>query len=198
MTERQGDLLTVTRLGHTFKASRRTVAHLDWTIRRLKRRWPQARLVIAQTCYHSGVAASAGTHDFDACFDFIITGLPWRLGQRFLRNAGWAAWWRRTGQWAARSAWHFHAVSIPPQLAGRDVTADEVGRAYHRLSIKVGQFIDGGYTTNGRSDSSSQVADYFHRSLGLAGQHEPGEDKTWFPPNIAKTIYAYNPKDVAS
>lgn len=193
-----GDLITVTRLGHAFQASRRTVAHLDWTIKRLRRRWPHARLIIIQTCYHSGVEASAGTHDFDACFDFRIVGLPWPLAQRFLRNAGWAAWWRHTGEWAPKDAWHIHAVSIPPGLAGRDVTAAEVGAAYRRQGMKVGKYIDGGVTTEGYPFTSSQVRDFFHRSTGLAERHADGQDTGWFPPNIAKTIYVYNAKDIAA
>lgn len=194
----QGKLITVTRLGKTFKASQRTVAHLDWTIRRLRRRWPHARLQIIQTCYHAGVDASAGTHDFDCTFDVRIVGLPWRLAQRFLRNAGWAAWWRHDGQWAPRSAWHIHMISIPPGLAGRDVTADQVGAAYKRIGIKVGKYIDGGVTTEGYVFTSSQVRDYFHRSTGLAARHADAADASWFPPNIAKTVYRFDPADLAA
>lgn len=59
----QTDIITATRLGHTFKASHRTVAWLDWLIADLARAFPRSRLVMFQSCYNTGVAASAGTHD---------------------------------------------------------------------------------------------------------------------------------------
>lgn len=193
----EDELIRVSRLGHTFKASRRTVQHLDWTVKRLRRRYPWARLTIIQTCYHTGVDLSAGTHDKDCAFDFRIVGLGWWLSQRFLRNAGWGCWFRHTGEWDAKGAWHVHAISLPPGLAGRDVTADQVGAAFHKIGLVVGEFIDGGRTTKGSTIATSQVRDYFHRTFGLANEHDNGEDHSWFPPNIAKTIYTYNPKVAA-
>lgn len=102
------ELVTDTRCGLTFKASRRTFAHIDSTIAALP---SGAVLQIAQGCYHDG-PLSAGTHDFDAVLDFRIAGLGWLAGQTFLRAQGWASWWRHTGTWAAESAWHFHSISL--------------------------------------------------------------------------------------
>lgn len=182
----QGEVITVSRLGHTFEASRRTVAHLDWTIRRLRWRAPWARLVILQTCYHAGYRLSAGTHDKDCAFDFMIIGMRWPRGQSFLRNAGWAADWRHTGPWADPGSWHYHAISIPPGLAGRTLTPEQALAGFTAVGIVVGSYIP------------TQVSAYFQRAFGLVGENTPGSDHSYFPGNINKTIYVYNPKDVAA
>jgi hypothetical protein len=101
-------LVTTTIAGRTFKCTRRTEAHLLWTIARLAVLHPQARLVIIQTCYNTGVSASAGTHDFDAVFDVQIVGLDWFTAQRFLRAHGWAAWVRQPPAFS----FHIHMVSL--------------------------------------------------------------------------------------
>lgn len=189
---RAGELRVVTMLGRTFKASRRTIWHLRWTLFVLSVRYPKARLQILQTCYHTGVDLSKGTHDFDCVFDVWITGGvlgadPWRA-QRFLRAHGWAAYFRHSGSWAARSQWHIHMISLPPGLPA-DPTPLDVGKAYARLGIKVGEYIDGGYTTLGRVVATSQVDDYYAHALGLASQHRAGEDPSWFPKDINRTIF---------
>lgn len=106
------DIITGTRCGRTFRASRRTFAHIDYTLVELERLHPGATMVITQGCYNTGVEASAGTHDYDACLDVSIEGLGWWDAQWFLRCCGWAAWYRHTGTWASRSAWHIHMVSL--------------------------------------------------------------------------------------
>jgi hypothetical protein len=188
-------VVTVTRCGVTFRASLFTVALLDRTLRRLRRRFPWARLQIIQPCYHTGVDRSAGTHDKDCVLDVRIVGLTWLQAQRFLRNAGWAAWWRHTGPWAAKSNWHIHMAAIPTGLHGHP-DALTVGKAYKHLGLVVGEYIDGGYTTSGHVEASSQVVDYFNHAEGLSGEHFTGYDHTWFPPNIAATVYKFNPADV--
>lgn len=172
---RSTDLISVTRAGHTFKASRRTVAHLDYTFAAFAAQFPKARLTILQTCYHDG-PLSAGTHDLDAVFDFGFTGemyptyqrhtveSDWLRLQRFLRNHGWGCWWRHTGTWAKSSAWHIHAFSLPVGL--------------QRFATKVGEFVDGGQSTLGRVVASSQLEDYLTHHDGLTG-HAP--DNTWRP-----------------
>lgn len=104
------EVITVTIGGKTFRAGRRTAAHLEWTIERLAKVHPGARLVILQTCYHTGVSASAGTHDKDGVLDVWIEGLPPLTAQRFLRRHGWAAWYRTPipGLWGP----HIHMVSL--------------------------------------------------------------------------------------
>jgi len=187
-----GTVRTRTVAGVTFRCSNRVYWHLLWTIWVLRMRFPKARLVIFQPCYHTGVEASKGTHDYDAVLDVWIYGGvlgadPWRA-QRFLRRHGWFAWFRHTGTWAARSAWHIHMGSLPPGLPAHP-TALDVGKAYAALGIKVGEFIDGGYTTKGRVVGSSQVVDYFRRAEGLAGQHDQNDDPSWHPKDINKTVF---------
>lgn len=185
---------TVTLAGKTFRASNRTIWHLQWTILFLKLRFPKARLRIIQPCYHSGVAASEGTHDYDCVLDVWIDGGvlgkdPWRA-QRVLRSLGWAAWFRHTGSWAARGDWHQHMISLPFLLMSNP-SASDVGRAYSKLGLKVGKYIDGGFTTSGQTFTTSQVDDYYAHALGLASQHRAGEDPSWFPPNIGATVFRY-------
>jgi hypothetical protein len=170
--------------GRSFRSSNRTAAHLEWTIGELERRHPDARLRIIQTCYHTGFKPSAGTHDFDGVFDVSISGLTWWAAQRFLRECGWAAWFRHTGSWAPESKWHIHMCSIPPGLGNTPTLADVLA-AYHAVGIRVGDFVPG------------QIDDYFAHALGLAGQHRAGADDSWFPDDIAATIFEHQEDDMA-
>ena len=74
--------------GTKFKCSKRTAAHLDRTIDRLKRRDKGETLRIIQGSYNTGVQASAGTHDYDAVVDVEITGMSWYQAQKWLRQNG--------------------------------------------------------------------------------------------------------------
>lgn len=106
------EVITVTLGDKTFRAGRRTAAHLQWTIERLAKVHPGAHLHVMQPCYNTGVALSAGTHDKDGCLDVSIAGLSWPETQKFLRRCGWAAWWRHTGSWSSPSIWHVHMASL--------------------------------------------------------------------------------------
>jgi hypothetical protein len=154
---------------------------------RLEKKFPNSRLVILQPCYNRGVEASAGTHDFDGVLDVQITNLDWGKAQSFLRGSGWAAWHRTPAQGFSD---HIHMATIPPGLSGRP-TAQQVGQAYAKLGIKVGKYIDGGWTTSDphRITATCQVADYFAHAYGLANAHTSGSDNSWFPADIAATIY---------
>lgn len=186
--KRATDLIKVTRLGVTFTASRRTVAHLDKTIDAFNKQFPHARLHIIQPCYNKGVAASAGTHDFDAVFDFGWTGTlvqgqsieaQWARLQHFLRRLGWGCWWRHTGSWAVASEWHVHGFSLPVGLK--------------RFATEVGEFIDGGASQGKPGEGSSQLVDYLDGSLGLAGEHTSGIDPSWRPYPIGSSVFRYWP-----
>jgi hypothetical protein len=179
-----GHVAEVAIASRTFRATNRTAAHLEWTIEELERRHPGARLQIIQTCYHTGFKPSAGTHDFDGVFDVSVDGLSWWTAQRFFRECGWAAWYRHTGSWAAQSKWHIHMCSIPPGLENAPTLAD-VDAAYAAAGIRVGQFVP------------AQVDDYFAHALGLAGQHRAGDDESWFPDDIAATIFEHQEDDMA-
>jgi hypothetical protein len=103
------EVVTVTLGGLTFRAGRRTAAHIEHTIERLAAIHPGKWLRIIQGSYNTNVAASVGTHDKDAVLDVAIVGLDWLPAQRFLRNHGWAAWWRRPEQGFAN---HIHMISL--------------------------------------------------------------------------------------
>lgn len=181
----QTDIIKVHRLGHTFRASRRTVACLDRTIRRFKRQFPEARLVIFQTPYNTGVKASEGSHDYDCSFDFGFTGkikgrtrrAKWRRFERFMRDSGWGIWWRHTGTWAPERRWHLHGFPLPVGL--------------ERFSTRVGYLVDGGMSSTGRTFASSQLADYTARPMrnGLAS-HDPDTGWKLLRP-IRETVFDY-------
>lgn len=147
----------------TFKATQITAGNLLDTQDRLTREHPGARIHVIQPCWNTGVELSAGTHDLDACLDVSIVALTWLDAQRFLRTCGWAAWWRHTGDWADPSVWHIHMVSLAAFKAG----------------CPVGVFVPG------------QVDDYYRHALGLAGQHDSGDDPTWHPADIDQTVFKY-------
>lgn len=161
--------------GDTFKCTQRTAAHLLHTQERLTKLRSHAVMEIVQPCYNTGVALSAGTHDYDAVVDIRIPQLTWEDGQKFVRQCGWAGWWRHTGSWAAPSAWHIHMASLGAPAAG----------------CTVGEFIDGGKSLHGSVTTSSQYADYYNHAQGLAGEHTQNDDPTWHPANIDSTIFSY-------
>jgi len=152
--------------GRYFKCSKRTSAHLDWTKKELakkaKKDGKSYRLVIIQGCYNTGVEASAGTHDYDACLDVRIDGMTWAAAQRFLRSCGWAAFWRKPSQ----GPWgdHIHMISLPAFML--------------KFVQRVGVWVPG------------QVQDYYKKPPedGLSGG---GIDRTWHPKNIRDTIFQY-------
>ena len=159
--------------GKTFRCSRRTADHLRWTYWKLKARHPLAKLVVIQGCYNTTIAASAGTHDYDACLDVRIQGLSWPKAQAFLRACGWAAWWRTPAQGFSD---HIHMISFPPGLPKNPTTA-QVDAAFDRIGLRVGEYVP------------AQVDDYFAHAYGLKGQHRAGSDDSWFPPNIPATTF---------
>jgi len=85
------------------------------------------------------VAASAGTHDFDACLDVQIVGMGWFESQKWLRKEGWAAWVREPPTFS----YHIHMISLPKYKL--------------RWVYKVGQWVPG------------QVEDYYDHRSGLVG-----------------------------
>jgi hypothetical protein len=141
----------------TFDAGRRTGAHLEWTIERLAVKHPGTHLHVLQPCFHTGVEASAGTHDADGVLDVRIDGLRWEQAQTFMRRHGWAAWWRHTGSWAAPSQWHVHAVSLGcPGLVG-DLIPRQVDDYHHDRDGLAGHGPDGTWHPE---DIAATVFDY--------------------------------------
>jgi hypothetical protein len=103
---RPAQVIDTTLNGVTFRAGRRTAAHLAWTDDEARLRGHQLRVI--QPCYNTGVAASAGTHDFDGVVDVEVENMDWLDGQRFLREHGWAAWYRFPPKFGN----HIHMVSL--------------------------------------------------------------------------------------
>jgi hypothetical protein len=103
---RPAEVIDTTLNGVTFRAGRRTAAHLAWTDDGARRRGALLRVI--QPCYNTGVGASAGTHDFDGVLDVEVEGMAWLDGQRFLREHGWAAWYRFPPTFGN----HLHMVSL--------------------------------------------------------------------------------------
>jgi hypothetical protein len=174
LTDRASTVITVNFGGRFFRCSQNTYAALLDTQARLAKAHPKAWIRVIQGCYNTGVAASAGTHDYDACLDVQIVGLSWQDAQDFLRRCGWAAWWRHTGSWASPSQWHIHMALLGAPAAG----------------CTVGTYVDGGVSRFGHAIASSQYADYFAHRSGLAGHVS---DPTWHPADIAGTIFKYAP-----
>lgn len=131
------EVITVTLGDKTFRAGRRTAAHLEATVEALAIQQPTAHLHVIQPCYNTGYAPSAGTHDGDGVLDVRIDGLDWWAAQRFMREQGWACWYRHTGEWAAVSGWHIHAVSIGcPGPVGIYVPGQVADYYRHALGLK--------------------------------------------------------------
>jgi hypothetical protein len=118
--------------GRTFRASRRTWAHLDYTIEQLAQDAPTCSLRVIQGCYNTGVKQSAGTHDYDAVLDVEIVGMGWSNAQGFLRRCGWAAWWRQPPTFSN----HIHMVSLGyPGQVGVYVPGQVTDYLQHRTGL---------------------------------------------------------------
>lgn len=165
--------------GKQVTGSLRTIAFIDHLFVLAMKKY-NSPLIVIQPPYNDGVAASAGTHDYDACFDWYIPGVPWREQERFARANGMANWWRRPPAFGN----HQHGFPLPPR-EGVSISDDfSVG------GFKVGKYVDGGWSLYGREVASSQLTDYYLHKTGLSGHaHDAG---SWFPPSIAKTIFNLN------
>lgn len=152
--------------GRYVKAGEATMAHLfdtDEWMRRKHGCW----VYVIQSAYNTSVPASAGTHDYDKSLDVLVISKrgrrKWATGQRWLRQRGWADWWRHTGSWYRPSSWHHHMVSLTWLID----------------HCKVGIFVPG------------QISDYCAEPPrnGLSGHPV---DPTWHPENIRSTIFNFD------
>lgn len=164
--------------GKKYKGSFRTLCHLNRTNNLAKKKFGTG-LTVLQGPYNKSVAASAGTHDFDAVWDVWINGVPAYTQQRFFRSLGWMDWYRKPPTFAN----HHHMGTLPPHRGGN------VSDDFKQAGMKVGKYVDGGISTVGRLITSSQIADYYNHAFGLSGQHKPGSDKSWFPRRIPDTVF---------
>ena len=164
--------------GKVIKGSFRTICAMDRLNRLCYLRFGVG-LSIIQSDYNTGVDASAGTHDFDCCFDVWINGVdPW-VAQRFLRRNGFGCWVRKPPLFG----WHIHGFVLPP-TEGSSRSDD-----FKVHGFKVGIYVDGGYSTRGRLVTSSQIQDYYSHAFGLSGMHGSFSDRTWYPKSIPVTVF---------
>lgn len=164
------EIIWVTFGGKSFRCSRRTAAHLLWTAERLERRDPAAYIVVIQPCFNTGVAASAGTHDWDAVLDFQIVGMEWKEAQIFFRQCGWAAWTREPPTFS----WHIHAVSLGyPGRVGVYVPGQVEDYYAHRSGL-VGHAADPSWHP---ADIDSTIFDY--DAWVVAQMALDADDKKW-------------------
>lgn len=164
--------------GKQIKGSFRTICWLDRVNDLSKKRFGK-EIEVIQAPYNTGVSASAGTHDFDACLDVNIPGVDWWTQQRFFRANGSAAWYRYPPKFGN----HIHLIVLPPR-EGQSINDD-----FRVIGIKVGKYVDGGWSVYGSQVTSSQLGDYYDHAFGLSEMHIPNSDKSWHPEDIASTIF---------
>lgn len=167
--------------GRVYKASFRSACHMA-RLNALSKAKFGVEIRVIQPCFNTGVAASAGTHDFDATWDIFIPGVSWREQERFLRANGFGCWYRHPPAFGH----HIHGFTLPPR-EGQSISDD-----FKVHGFKVGKYVDGGHSTFGRMITSSQLEDYYLEAFGLSGQHTPGSDNSWFPDNKAATVFDLN------
>lgn len=162
--------------GRVVKGSLRTIAHLDHLNNLAKKKYG-VEIEVFQGPYNTTVAASEGTHDFDACIDAWIPGVDGMEQQRFFRANGAGAYLRTPAQGFTL---HIHYFTLPPR-EGASVSDD-----YAVAGFRVGRYVDGGYSTYGTRVASAQIEDYYQHKTALAGHlHDP----SWFPENITASIF---------
>lgn len=164
--------------GRPIRGSFRTLCHMN-RLNNLALHKYGHEIVVIQSDWNTGVAASAGTHDFDATWDIYIPGVGWWETQRFLRANGFGCWYRHPPLFGN----HIHGFTLPPR-EGSSISDDFKVRGF-----KVGIYVDGGYSSRGGLVTSSQIADYYNEAFGLAGRHSPHSDRSWFPKDKRATIF---------
>jgi hypothetical protein len=167
--------------GRPIRGSFRTLCHMN-RLNNLSLARFGVEIQVIQPDWNTTVAASKGTHDFDATWDLWIPGVdPWTQ-QRFFRANGLAGWMRKPPLFG----WHYHGFTLPPR-EGRSISDD-----FKVHGFKVGIYVDGGWSTRGGLVTSSQIADYYNEAFGLSNQHTSGSDNTWFPRSKEATIFDLN------
>lgn len=165
--------------GRAVYGSLRSIAWLDHIDSLARKKFGKSVDVI-QSAYNTGVAASAGTHDLDACYDVQIVGVPWLTQQAFFRANGAGAYARVEG-WSTP---HIHLFVLPPVFA-----SGSVSERYDKAGLEVGKFVDGGLSSEGRTVGSSQIADYYMHRDATSNHYI---DNSWFPPNIDATVFDFH------
>jgi hypothetical protein len=152
--------------GKPVKGSLRTICHFD-RLNNLSIKVFDREIEIIQSPFNSDIEASAGTHDFDAVADVYIPGIGWWRQQRFFRANGFGCWYRHPPLFGN----HIHGFTLPPWVG------KSRGDDFAQNGFKVGVWVPG------------QLEDYYKEAFGLADQHTPGSDNSWFPDNKRATIF---------
>lgn len=152
--------------GRPIKGSFRTLCHLN-RLNNLCLQEFGVELVVIQRDWNTSVRASAGTHDYDSVWDLYIPGVPWWTQQKFFRANGFGCWYRHPPLFGN----HIHGFTLPVP-SGR-VRSDD----FSDNRTRVGIYVPG------------QLEDYYNHAFGLAGQHTPGSDRSWFPKDIESTVF---------
>jgi hypothetical protein len=140
--------------GKSIFGSRRTIAHLEATNQAARKKYA-TDMVIFQGAYNSTVPQSAGSHDKDAAVDCYIPNVDWWEMQRFLRELGWAAWYRHTGSFA--STLHIHMISLGYSTPVGSLIPGQVSDYYNRRDGLAGHALD---DTWHPPDIDSTIFDY--------------------------------------
>lgn len=149
--------------GQVVRGSLRTIAHYEDLDRKALRRFG-VHFTIIQPPYNTGVPASAGTHDYDCCVDWYLPGVDWWTSQRWGRFNGLWGWHR----FPPKFSLHNHGFTAPALINGR---------VPDQFATRVGIYVPG------------QLYDFKNHAFGLSGQHTPGSDKSWFPKNLAASVF---------
>lgn len=164
--------------GRKIIGSFRTLCHLN-RLNNLSVKKFGKQITVIQRDYNTTVAASAGTHDFDATFDLWIYGVDGWVQQRFFRTNGLGCWLR----YPPKFGFHIHGFTLPPHVGTSFVDDFKNG------GFKVGKYIDGGYSIYGKLVTSAQLSDVYNKKSGLAGH---AHDPSWYPPSTQATIFNLN------
>jgi hypothetical protein len=162
--------------GRAVTGSFRTICHLQYLNQQARAEFSGKRIEVFQPPYNKGYKPSAGTHDYDACFDLHVPGVPWLKQQAFFRKHGLGCWWRKPPTFIN----HIHGFTLPPQEGV--VRSDD----YAIAGFTVGKYIDGGWSLYGRKVASAQLDAYYQHRSGLKGD---AKDNTWYPADIKATIF---------
>lgn len=144
-----------TAYGGPIKGSRRSIAHLVVTDAACQERFG-VKLGVYQSAYNVGVEASAGTHDKDAVYDVYIPDVEWLAAQRFLRELGWAAWYRYPPTFSA----HIHMISLGYTTPVGVYVPGQVDDYYRGALGLKGQHNSGDDPTWHPADIDSTIFDY--------------------------------------
>jgi hypothetical protein len=164
--------------GKKIKGSFRTLCHLN-RLNNLSLQKFSVQISVIQPDWNTSVPMSAGTHDYDACWDVWIPGVAPDKQERFFRANGLGGWMRKPPLFS----WHYHGFTLP-QRTGQIVSND-----FAQHGFRVGIYVDGGFSTRGKLVTSSQISDYYEERNGLKGHAKAGG---WFPSNKTATIFDLN------